>query len=61
MGRLIYSAIASVDGYVNDTEGDFGWAMPDEDVHAFVNDLMVATIRGDRAPRLAVRGVPRSR
>ena len=40
MGRLIYSAIASVDGYVNDMEGDFGWAMPDEDVHAFVNDLM---------------------
>src|SRR5689334_6200344 len=40
MGRLIYSAIASVDGYVNDTEGDFGWAMPDEDVHAYVKDLM---------------------
>ena len=40
MGRLIYSAIASLDGYVNDTQGDFGWAMPDEDVHAYVNDLM---------------------
>ena len=40
MGRLTYSAIASVDGYINDAEGDFGWAVPDEDVHAFVNDLM---------------------
>jgi dihydrofolate reductase len=40
VGRLIYSAIASLDGYVNDAEGDFGWAMPDEQVHAHVNDLM---------------------
>ena len=40
MGQVIYSAIASLDGYVNDVSGDFGWAMPDEDVHAFVNDLM---------------------
>ena len=40
MGRLIYSAIASLDGYVNDASGDFGWAMPDEDVHGYVNDLM---------------------
>src|SRR5690349_19419862 len=37
---MIYSAIASLDGYVNDASGDFGWAMPDEDVHAYVNDLM---------------------
>ena len=40
MGRVIYSAIASLDGYVNNEQGDFGWAMPDEDVHAYVNDLM---------------------
>ena len=40
MDRLSYSAIASLDGYVNDAEGDFGWAMPDEEVHAYVNDLM---------------------
>jgi dihydrofolate reductase len=40
MGRLIYSAIASLDGYVNDADGDFSWAAPDEEVHAFVNDLM---------------------
>jgi len=29
----------SLDGYVADREGNFGWAMPDEEVHAFVNDL----------------------
>ena len=39
MGRLVYSAIASLDGYVNDEHGGFDWAAPDEEVHAFVNDL----------------------
>jgi dihydrofolate reductase len=39
MARLIYSAIASLDGYVADEDGRFDWAMPDEEVHAFVNDL----------------------
>ena len=39
MARLIYSAIASLDGYVEDEDGKFGWAEPDEEVHAFVNDL----------------------
>lgn len=39
MARLIYSAITSLDGYVEDQHGEFGWAAPDEEVHAFVNDL----------------------
>ena len=39
MGKLIYSAIASLDGYVADEEGRFDWSAPDEEVHAFVNDL----------------------
>ena len=39
MGRLIYSAIASLDGYVVDAGGSFDWAAPDEEVHTFVNDL----------------------
>jgi len=39
MARLIYSAIASLDGYVADEDGNFDWAAPDEEVHAFVNDL----------------------
>ena len=39
MAKLIYSAITSLDGYVADEEGDFDWAAPDDEVHAFVNDL----------------------
>jgi dihydrofolate reductase len=39
MAKLIYSAIASLDGYVEDSQGKFGWAAPDDEVHAFVNDL----------------------
>jgi dihydrofolate reductase len=39
MARLIYSAIASLDGYIEDADGRFEWAAPDEEVHAFVNDL----------------------
>jgi dihydrofolate reductase len=36
---LVYSAIASLDGFVADEQGDFRWAAPDEEVQAFVNDL----------------------
>jgi dihydrofolate reductase len=39
MAKLIYAAIASLDGYVEDEEGRFDWAAPDDEVHAFVNDL----------------------
>jgi dihydrofolate reductase len=39
MAKLIYSAIASLDGYVADEDGKFDWAVPDEEVHAFINDL----------------------
>ncbi len=39
MAKLIYSAIASADGYVEDAGGGFGWAAPDEEVFRFVNDL----------------------
>ena len=39
MAKLIYSALASLDGFVEDAEGRFDWAAPDEEVHAFVNDL----------------------
>ena len=39
MARLVYSSIASLDGYVADAEGRFDWAVPDDEVHAFVNDL----------------------
>jgi dihydrofolate reductase len=39
MAKLMYSAITSLDGYVADEDGSFDWAEPDEEVHAFVNDL----------------------
>ena len=39
MAELIYSAIASLDGYVADEHGKWDWSMPDPEVHAFVNDL----------------------
>ena len=39
MAKLIYSAITSLDGYIEDDAGKFDWAAPDEEVHAFVNDL----------------------
>jgi dihydrofolate reductase len=35
---VIYSVIASLDGFVNDADGGFAWARPDAEVHAFVND-----------------------
>jgi dihydrofolate reductase len=38
--ELIYMAIASIDGYIEDAEGKFDWAAPDEEVHQFVNDLL---------------------
>jgi dihydrofolate reductase len=39
VAKLIYSAIASVDGYTEDESGKFDWAAPSDEVHAFVNDL----------------------
>jgi len=39
MAKLIYSMLASLDGYTADADGNFDWAAPDEDVHTFVNDL----------------------
>ena len=39
MAKLIYSAIASLDSYVADEDGNFDWAVPDEEVHTFINDL----------------------
>jgi dihydrofolate reductase len=39
MGKLIYAASVSLDGYVEDADGDFGFTEPDEEVHRFFNDL----------------------
>ena len=39
MATLSYTAITSLDGFIEDEEGRFDWAMPDVEVHTFVNDL----------------------
>jgi dihydrofolate reductase len=39
MAKLIYAAITSLDGYVNDADGGFGWAKPDEQVHSYINEI----------------------
>ena len=39
MAKLIYSVLSSLDGYFEDEEGRFDWAAPDEQLHAFLNDL----------------------
>lgn len=39
VAQLAYTVIASLDGYVADSDGAFDWSMPDEEVHSFVNDL----------------------
>jgi dihydrofolate reductase len=39
MAKLTYTAITSLDGYIEDEKGRFDWALPDAEVHAFANDL----------------------
>jgi dihydrofolate reductase len=39
MAKLIYTAITSLDGYVADKDSNFDWAMPDDEVHTFINWL----------------------
>jgi hypothetical protein len=39
MAKLIYSAIASLDGFTADQNGNFDWAEPGDEAHAFINGL----------------------
>ena len=39
MAQLIYSAITSLDGYVEDRDGTIAWSAPDEEVLTFIDDL----------------------
>lgn len=40
MAKLIYSMLTSLDGYIEDEHGAFGWGAPaDEAVHTYVNEL----------------------
>jgi|SRR5215207_46419 len=38
MGKLIYSMITSLDGFVSDPDGNFGWGAPEQEVHEFVDE-----------------------
>jgi dihydrofolate reductase len=38
VGKLIYSMITSLDGYVSDPDGAFGWGAPEEESHRFINE-----------------------
>jgi dihydrofolate reductase len=39
MGRLVYAALCSLDGYTADEDGSFDWAAPGEELHGFVNEM----------------------
>jgi len=39
MARLKYAMLMSADGFVNDASGEFEWAMPSQEVHAYANEL----------------------
>jgi dihydrofolate reductase len=39
LSKLICSALMSLDGYIEDETGNFDWAMPDAELHSFINDL----------------------
>lgn len=39
MAKLIYSAIASADGYTEDPDGKLDWSVPEEELLSFINEL----------------------
>jgi len=40
MATLSYLMLMSLDGFIEDEGGNFDWAAPDDEVHAFINDLV---------------------
>ena len=40
MARLIYVSNVSLDGFVEDADGSFQWSEPDDDVFAFITELI---------------------
>lgn len=40
MAKLIYVANVSLDGYIEDEHGSFDWTAPDDELFAFVTDLV---------------------
>ena len=42
MAKLIYLMHTSLDGYVEDEQGDFGWTAPDQELNGYINALTSA-------------------
>jgi dihydrofolate reductase len=40
MSKLIYITNVSLDGYIEDAHGDFNWTEPNDEVFAFITDLV---------------------
>lgn len=40
MAKLIYITNVSLDGFIEDAQGNFDWTEPDEEVFAFITDLI---------------------
>src|SRR5882724_3557751 len=40
MSKLIYIANVSLDGYIEDSDGNFDWTTPNDELFAFITDLV---------------------
>jgi dihydrofolate reductase len=40
VSKLVYILNVSLDGYIEDESGNFGWTEPDDEVFAFITDLI---------------------
>jgi hypothetical protein len=40
MAKLIYISNVTLDGFIEDARGGFDWTEPDEEVFAFITDLV---------------------
>jgi dihydrofolate reductase len=40
MAKLLYVLNVSLDGYIADQDGNFDWAVPDEEFYSFINNLL---------------------
>jgi len=38
VNTVSYGVLCSLDGYIEDPDGGFAWAEPEEEGHAFVNE-----------------------
>ena len=48
MAKLVYSAIASADGYIEDASGDFQWGAPDDEVLRLALERSMVLLTNDK-------------